>query len=48
VFSAWFVQSGYKKVFGSKEEKRTVFGNERSAFETPACRDMIFGAEKLN
>jgi hypothetical protein len=45
VFSAWSVQSGYKEVFGSIEQYRTVVGSEESSFETPACRHMSFGAE---
>jgi hypothetical protein len=35
VFSKWFVQSGYREVFGSIELYRTEF-----SFETPAFRDM--------
>ena len=36
MFSAWFVQSGYKEVFGSIEEKRRVVGNEESRFRNPS------------
>jgi hypothetical protein len=48
VFSAWFVQGGYKEVFGSIEEYRTVVESEESRFRKPACRDMSLGAEELN
>jgi hypothetical protein len=43
VFSASFLQNGYKEVFGSIEQSRV-----ESSFETPACQDMSFGAEDLN
>jgi hypothetical protein len=42
VFSVGSVQSGYKEVFSSIE------GIGESSFETPACRDVSLGAEKLN
>jgi hypothetical protein len=35
VFSAWYVQCGYKEVFGIIEQDRTVV---ESSFETPAAR----------
>jgi hypothetical protein len=38
VFSAWSVQADYKEVVDRVE----------SSFETPAYRDMSFGAEELN
>jgi hypothetical protein len=48
VFSAWSVQSGYKEVFHSLEQYRTIVKSGESSFETPACRDMSLGAEELN
>jgi hypothetical protein len=48
VFSAWSVQSGYKEVLSSIEQYITGVESEESSFETPACRDMNLGAEKLN
>jgi hypothetical protein len=37
VFSSWAVRSGYKEVFGSIKQHRTVVGSEESNFEAPAA-----------
>jgi hypothetical protein len=42
------VQCGYKEMFGSIEQARTLVESEESSFEAPACRDMSLGAEELN
>jgi hypothetical protein len=38
------MQRGYKEEFRRWQEEYS----EESSFETPACRDMSLGAEKLN